>query len=373
MHSLARGLARDFGHAVTVIRGLPPAARPTQEDSEGVTIHGLPIRRPYWLYDGRRRSPLSKLYWHWRDDLGHVPDGLERIIAGISADVIVLGNIVGLGHKVVSLARKLRIPSIQILHDFYYLCPRMTRFKNGRGCDRTCGSCAMLTRNRRQALVSVDSVVAVSSYLLRQFQKVGALPAQDSSAVIYNGVESLRVDALPAACGGTLRVGYLGRLSSEKGIEILIDAVRLAKAPMRLEIAGKGEASYMESLRDRLAGNMVLCGWVKPEEFLARQDVLVVPSLWGEPFGRVSVEAQMAGVPVIAANRGGLPETVDNGVSGFVVEPEPQEIADRLLTLAQQPGTLTTMKSAASSHGSNYCEADMLKAFDRHISELLAQ
>jgi glycosyltransferase involved in cell wall biosynthesis len=67
-------------------------------------------------------------------------------------------------------------------------------------------------------------------------------------------------------------------------------------------------------------------------------DVCVVPSRFREPFGLVAAEAGWAGLPVVAARRGGLPEIVADGETGFLVEAEqPKQLADQLQKLIQDP------------------------------------
>jgi glycosyltransferase involved in cell wall biosynthesis len=88
-----------------------------------------------------------------------------------------------------------------------------------------------------------------------------------------------------------------------------------------VSIAGSGTPDYVESLRsgtDR--PNVRFLGFVKPAEFLRGIDVLVVPSLWEEPAGRVIHEAYAHGVPVIASRLGGPPEMVVEGRTGYLFD-----------------------------------------------------
>ena len=62
-------------------------------------------------------------------------------------------------------------------------------------------------------------------------------------------------------------------------------------------------------------------GFIKPEEFYPQIDVLIVPSIWNEPLGRVVFEAYSYGIPVIASKRGGITEIVKEGETGYLFEP----------------------------------------------------
>ncbi len=135
-----------------------------------------------------------------------------------------------------------------------------------------------------------------------------------------------------------LKVGFIGAHTRNKGIEILAAAAtRLSDRPdIRFIIAGSGDDEYTDELKAQFPGsNTTFCGWVQPDEFYARIDVVVVPSIWREPFGRVSIEGCCFGVPAVVARSGGLPENVEPGHDGFVFEPrDDQGLAELLKRLA---------------------------------------
>jgi glycosyltransferase involved in cell wall biosynthesis len=135
--------------------------------------------------------------------------------------------------------------------------------------------------------------------------------------------------------------GYLGKLTPEKGIELLLDMFGARKdGGWELLVAGEGDESYCQELHRRYAtleerNAIRFLGWTDPLEFFPQIDVLVVPSLWQEPLPRVILEAYAYGVPVIGSRRGGILELIEDGVTGFLFNPSnPQTLAtliDRLL------------------------------------------
>ena len=119
---------------------------------------------------------------------------------------------------------------------------------------------------------------------------------------------------------------FLGRISPEKGVD---RAIRIAgKAGMKLKIAAKvdnADKEYYDTLiKPLIQGNpdVEFIGEIndaqKPE-FLSGAHALIFPIDWPEPFGLVMIEAMACGTPVIAFNCGSVPEVMDDGVTGFIV------------------------------------------------------
>ena len=87
-------------------------------------------------------------------------------------------------------------------------------------------------------------------------------------------------------------------------------------------IAGEGDPEYARHLRSLFPEEATrFLGWTQPHCFFQNVDVNVVPSLWAEPFGRVGVESQAYGIPVLVARSGGLPSNIQEGQTGFSFEP----------------------------------------------------
>jgi glycosyltransferase involved in cell wall biosynthesis len=127
-------------------------------------------------------------------------------------------------------------------------------------------------------------------------------------------------------------LAFLGRLTAEKGPE---DAIRIARAAGRpLRIAAKiprAETAYFKKhLEPHVDGEKVqLVGEVddaKKQPFLADAAALLFPIDWPEPFGLVMIEAMACGTPVIAYRSGSVPEVIDDGVTGFIVDSEQEAI-----------------------------------------------
>ena len=137
--------------------------------------------------------------------------------------------------------------------------------------------------------------------------------------VLRNGVPDLEPGGEPVQSVALVA----GRISPEKGVEHAIAASRLAG--LRVRVAGD---AYDPDYHVDLTGVDQIGAAARDDlrRIMAASAVTVCAVRWEEPFGMVAAEAQMAGCPVAAYRRGALPEVVEEGVSGFLAEPD--DVAD---------------------------------------------
>jgi glycosyltransferase involved in cell wall biosynthesis len=156
------------------------------------------------------------------------------------------------------------------------------------------------------------------------------LPHANWLGTVYHG---LPANSLRPSFKRGRYLAFLGRLTPDKGPEA---AIRIAqKSGMPLRIAAKiprGEKSYFaETLSPLIAGDGVeLIGEVNDQakqDFLANAAALIFPINWPEPFGLVMIEAMACGTPVIAFPCGSVPEVVEHGVTGYVVQSEADAVS----------------------------------------------
>jgi glycosyltransferase involved in cell wall biosynthesis len=173
-------------------------------------------------------------------------------------------------------------------------------------------------------------------------------------------------------------VGYFGRLSDEKGVDLILSALAGLPARYRLVIAGDGP---MEDELKRMATSLGLRGRVrflgflaKPDDTMAAADVIAVPSTWQEAGSRVIVEALNQGTPVIGSRTGGTPEMVADGVEGLIVAPGSVDDLARAIRTIGEDADLRSRMSAAARERMNR-DFRMEIVFDRYAalySELTA-
>lgn len=266
----------------------------------------IPVPNLYWPFDRRRRGAGARLTWHAIDALTLLGQGaVDRVVDEVVPDVIITHNLRGWGLAPWVCARRRRIPLIHVVHDYGLLCNSATLWHDGAMCD---GSAACRVR-AASALRRWPGglVVGVSEAVLAEHRRRG-FACDGPSAVVHPvmaaqqptaGIRA-RTDSAPAT------VGYLGRLTVEKGLGVLLDAV--ARTGKQLVVAGDGEPAEVRALKRQASAEVQWAGWMEPGRFFDAIDVLVVPSVWPEPFGLVVVEAARAGVPVLLAEQPGLIE-----------------------------------------------------------------
>lgn len=170
-----------------------------------------------------------------------------------------------------------------------------------------------------------------SSFLREEARPLFSRPT-GARAVLYNGADERRFFPEERPQRAIPLVVYVGRLIPEKGVHVLLDAMRLLeekKIPALLKIIGGADfghskpTAYIEQLRKDPPANTEFCGYMAGEELareFRRADIFCCPSLWQEPFGMVNVEAMACAVPVVATRVGGIPEIFQEG-GGLLAEP----------------------------------------------------
>ena len=186
-------------------------------------------------------------------------------------------------------------------------------------------------RLHRSTFRSIDAFLAVTDHVADQLRSVG-MP-DDRIVVRPNFVpDPLDGDDGTATTPDGHGFLFAGRLSAEKGVELLLDAWdrsgRWAHEP--LFVAGSGDLDHL--VRDRPADQQVvplgLVDHAQLMDHVRASAVTVVPSTWPEPFGRGVIEAAALGRPSLVTDAGGLPSLVVDGSTGWVAEPTVDGLAE---------------------------------------------
>jgi glycosyltransferase involved in cell wall biosynthesis len=166
-------------------------------------------------------------------------------------------------------------------------------------------------------------LTTVSDY---QRSRVLSAGVMNHCRVIYNGIET---SAFPFSSSPGDRLLFMGRIEEQKGADIAVCAA--LDAGMPIDVAGPliSPDFYRDTLAPLLSEPNRYVGIVRGDHkftLLSRASCMVLPSRWAEPFGMTAIEAMACGTPVVALRNGALPELVESGVTGYVVD-RPEELA----------------------------------------------
>ncbi len=329
---IATGLEK-LGHEVLVLTSTPGS--PRKEGAVWRTLSSAPPahfdrQRPVW-------QQLKLLFNYYRR-YHHCANAreLQRVVTVTQPDVVYIWEITGIGvNSILRVLSRLSIPIVFHLGSYWLLYARSPETEQSR----------LHKRQIKQWLIGTITIpqhasfIAVSETVKQEYIRAGF--DQEHIEVIYNGIDS-RFLSLTSAQSTTHRnfeLLFVGRLRIEKGILVLLKALDLlvngseqldGRVPdLHLNIFGTGDQVYYNELQDflrekGLSQNVTFQGRVSQDELIERydcSDILIVPSLWQEPFGLVAVEAMARGLPVIASHVGGLAEILTHGKHGLLVEP----------------------------------------------------
>lgn len=165
-------------------------------------------------------------------------------------------------------------------------------------------------------------------------------PLPDANWVgnVYHGLPLDLYAPLPRQAGNKPYLAFLGRISPEKRVDRAIEIARRSKMPLRIaaKIEGVDQRYFDEKIAHLIDGaDVEFIGEVNDAEkveFLSNAHALLFPIDWPEPFGMVMIEAMACGIPVIAWRCGAVPEILDDGVTGFIVDS--QETAEAAVVRA---------------------------------------
>ncbi len=213
-----------------------------------------------------------------------------------------------------------------------------------------------LQRARMALLPRYGAVVAGSAHMRREFAAHG-VPRDRLFLAPLPPTDLAPDPAPPTPREVTDRLLFLGRLTPLKGLAQLLaeipKAERLLGRPLGLDVAGSGpeQARLQEGARRRGVA-AVFHGWVdgaRRLELLRQADLLVLPSLWPEPFGLVGVEAACVGLPSVAYRLGAVPEWLEPGISGELAADPPYSgaLAEAIARALASPEHLQRLRAGA--------------------------
>jgi glycosyltransferase involved in cell wall biosynthesis len=187
-----------------------------------------------------------------------------------------------------------------------------------------------LSAQRNTQLGKYAAILVASAHMRREYERHGVEPEKIQVAALPNPNEG-HVFQAAARTGTQGNLLFLGRLTKLKGAAELLRAIPLAEKQLgkalHVTIAGDGpERENLQDLANRQGLKAEFPGWVaslQKADLIERADLLVVPSLWPEPFGLVGIEAGAHGLPAVAFDTGGISDWLIPGHSGELAPGHP--------------------------------------------------
>lgn len=364
---------RALGHQVTVI------ARGTGRGGEDRTANGIRIRRlgvtdPYRVRRlplvGRYVRPYQQLRYSWR-----VRRALEETDRAEAIDAVECAEVNAEGFWA---ARGLRLPFTVRCHTPTFVLEKYLQRDEMPYDTRITGACEKDVIRRARALT------APSRDMARVIGEACAIPAE-AITVIPNALPGEawnRLNVERSNVQTPITVLYVGRFERVKGIRVLaaaIPAVIKSMPAVRFLLAGYDRPTAQgSSMRAEIERELERAGAGQAVEFLGaveqaqlpalyeRADVCVVPSLLYESFSYTCAQAMATGRAVVASRLGGIPETMEEGVTGLLVEPgDAQGLAEAIAQLAGDRARCAEMGRAGYERARR--EFDAVRAAERTI------
>lgn len=220
---------------------------------------------------------------------------------------------------------------------------------------------------------AATSIITVSNYIKGRVQTIN--PDDTKTKTVYNGIDrSAFASDIPAKPRTMLRLSgddfvllFSGRITKEKGIMELIEAMNRVKSHPQIKLLVIGSSFYgnannendfakelkrkAESIKDRI----IFTGFIPYSDmpqYLRTADLAVIPSVWDDPFPTTVLEAQAMGLPVITTRRGGIPEevTAENAILLDTDDLFADHLAAAILDLYQHPEKRQQMSEASLEH-----------------------
>lgn len=357
------------GHAVAVVSavrpsdlpgalcspdGCGPAARSVRDGQVTHRPFVAPNLFPY--ADLGRHGFAARLLWHVVDLLNFsAARRLKRLLAQIAPEVVHTHNLMGVGFLTPAVLRRAGIRHVHTVHDVQLLHPSgLIRQERARRFSVWARSYAAVTA----ALMGSPETVFFPSEFLNGLHEAAGFFRRSRKTVLRNPAPAYGLGARRAPLDR--RFLFVGQLEPHKGVRTLLEAWRIAdRADAVLELAGGGtldgelRIAVGDSDRIRFLGRLTAEGVKKA---LAGACCLVFTSEIVENAPTVILEAFAAGVPVIATAVGGVPETVRDGVNGFLIPSgDAAALAMKIREMAILPATAwETMSAAALSSVAPY-------------------
>jgi glycosyltransferase involved in cell wall biosynthesis len=311
----------------------------------------------------------------------------DTIIKKIKPDIVYAGQLTSISIYPMKAIQKYNIPIVHHLGNYYFA-------ELMEDCVLESNPIKRFYRKILFGFGGLDDfdfkhIITVSKAVKQTYVKKG-FSENNISVIFPRGIMSGLIleegKKLSGSDKGQIRLLYIGRIDKSKGIHIAVEAVgSLINSPekreLTLDIIGEGEESYKDELKTlirklKLDGIVRFKGHIKYALILKEYqncDILLVPSIWEEPFGIILLEAMSQGLPVIASRTGGIPEIIEDGTSGLLVPPNDSEkLTEAIIKLIDNPSLYEEISTKGIKEiRAKYTYEHIINQIDDYLTDVL--
>ena len=331
-----------------------------------------------YFYNFKTKKKIKDFQQKYKPDIVHCPC-LE---------------ISSLTHSVLKACKESNIPIVYTIHDAGLLCPSTTLMRNK---TKNCNPIRCTKYNKLPCIIyncSRDfernlriSFLSFLNNLINylNFVDIFITPSKALRELLLNSYLNIKEDKIVSINNCLTQNDYVvepnfsnkkyflfvGRLSFEKGVETLLNAFKTLPSDIELHIVGKGplEQKLKKFVIKNKMNNVIFLGFMNKEQLLNEyQNCIstILPCNWFENFPTTNMESFINGKPVIASNIGGIPEQVEDNITGLLFEPTNiEQLKECILKYWNNPELVI-------QHGMNaYKKTKTLYTEERYFSELM--
>jgi len=286
----------------------------------------------YSIQSNKKISIKKRILWHLLDiwNFSNYKQ-INDILKHEKPDLVQTNTLKGLSPSVFSSIKKQKIPHIHVLHDYELISKWVTLLRNGKQLEfNLLDKLYMLFL--RNISSKVSGIISPSSFILNYYEKMGYFK-HAKKFLIPHGIEQKNGIEPKKGCGKEFV--FLGRLHESKGIQIAINAFKdLKEKDIKLHIIGGGDMIDLIKKQSQNDKRLIVHGYLAENELNKIIDQCqygIVPSIWHEPFGYVTLELMNRGLPVLGSNLGAIPELIQDGKNGFLFNPNDSNSLKKLI------------------------------------------
>lgn len=351
---LAEGLTR-IGHGVHVLYS---------KDAHKIKKRGLPEKSEHshvYIYTFETRFDGSPYVTYILGNSRLINKKFEGLVKDVKPDVVHHHNISLLGYSI--LKKRGDYLNLYTSHDYWLICQQNNLLKNGSEmcdggscffCALRCGRPPQLWRYRKEfkeAVGNIDILIAPSNYVRNRISENFDVKA----VMIPNFAPEPPNPIKPSGFSNFFL--YAGVLGKHKGIMSLINIYKEIGDEIDAKLLIVGDGSLRDKIkefvkRNGLENKIVPIGWVDRSllyRLLKEADALVMPSIWPENCPLIALEALSVGTPIVASDKGGLPEIVEK-IDKDLIYNSTDELRQILLNFNRMKYSSYTVKAIYRKH-----------------------